>query len=451
MSSPKRVVWSEGLLMSPQHLQQLDRYHEALLAQRLEALDPYAWGVVSLEIDRRALSAGELRLLKLGAILPDGTLIRAEDGSDELPPSRSTQGHFPHTKTELDVYVGLPREREAASNYGNNDGQTMRFRVQRKSVEDGTGSGASVEVGFACGNLRVLFGDEPRDDFVTIKVAEIVRDDAGGLLVSDPYIPPCPRIGASPFMIAGMRRLLGVMAQRRLALSESRRQHSSGGIEFSATDVTRFLLLNAVNRYLPLIQHFVETADVHPRTAYMLLQQLAGELCTFDASGDPAQLPKFLFDDLRGTFEVLFARITAMLQGTVKEHHVALRLEARADGIHMAQFPDAALTRCSQYLLAVRGPVPEQQLANQLPLLSKIASWGDINNILSAATPGAGVEVCYRPPPEIPVKAGTTYFVVRTDNVYWRNIVSSATIAIYLPQPFDPNQVSIELLGVPSR
>lgn len=451
MSSPKRVVWSEGLLMSPQHLQQLDRYHEALLVRRLDAVNPYAWGVVSIEIDRRALAAGQVQLLSLQAILPDGTVVHAEHGSEELPPSRSTEGHFPHTKSELEVYVCLPREREGAANYGEGGSNPLRFRVQRRTVIDGTGSAPTVEMGFACGNLRLLFGDENRDDCVTIKVAEIVRDDAGGLLVCDPYIPPCPRLGASPFMLAGLRRLLGVMVQRRQALSDTRRQNSAGGIEFSATDVTRFLLLNAINRYLPVLQHFVDTADVHPRTAYLLLEQLGGELCTFDSKTDPSHLPKFMFDNLRATFEELFARITAMLQATVKEHYVSVQLEARPDGMHVGQLTDPEIARCGQFLLGVRGPLPEQQTATQLPLLSKIASWGDINNILSAATPGAGIEVTYRPPPEIPVKAGTTYFLVRTDNVYWRNILSSATVAIYLPQPFEPAQVSIELLGVPVR
>lgn len=44
MKAPLRVVWSEGLLMSPQHLQQLDLYHERLVGGRLDALEPLNWG-----------------------------------------------------------------------------------------------------------------------------------------------------------------------------------------------------------------------------------------------------------------------------------------------------------------------------------------------------------------------------------------------------------------------
>ena len=36
---PQRVVWSEGLLIGPEHMQQLDAYHERLLARRLDAIE----------------------------------------------------------------------------------------------------------------------------------------------------------------------------------------------------------------------------------------------------------------------------------------------------------------------------------------------------------------------------------------------------------------------------
>ncbi len=36
----QRVVWSEGSLVSPQHLQQLDLYHESLLDERIAGLTP---------------------------------------------------------------------------------------------------------------------------------------------------------------------------------------------------------------------------------------------------------------------------------------------------------------------------------------------------------------------------------------------------------------------------
>lgn len=449
--NPLRVVWSEGLLMSPQHLQQQDLYHERLVGSRLDALEPLNWGVLKVEVDRRALESGQVRVSELQAILPDGLVIDCDSGAAELPPSRPVEGHFPHTQDVLEVYVGVPRERDGVSNYGESQGDRTRYVISNKTVPDLTGEGSSLEISFGQRNLQVLFGDEPRDDYITLKIAELCRDASGNLALNDPYIPPVLRIEASPFILAGMRRLLRLMSTRRRSLAEAARERGDATVEYNAADITRFLLLNAVNTYLPVLNHLVDMPEVPPRTAYLWMITLGGQLATFSADFDPAQLPKFNYNDLRSTFEPLFARITDLLQATVKEHYVSMMLDGREDGMYLGQLTDDRLMGCSKYLIGIRSSIAEQEVANTLPRLSKIASWGDINSILSAATPGASVEVTFRPPPEIPIKAGVVYFVISTDNNYWRNVVTDRQIAMYLPRPFDPGATKVELLGIPLK
>lgn len=452
MKTPMRVVWSEGLLMSPQHMQQMDLYHERLIGSRLDALEPLNWGVMKADIDRRALESGQVRLQELRCVMPDGLVIRCESGDPELPPSRPVEGHFPHTQSVLEVYVGVPRERDGVANYAEErQGARTRFVIATKNVPDLTGEGSALEIGFAQRNLHILFGDEPKDDFDTIKLAEVTRDASGSLAVNEPYIPPILQIEASPFIVAGMRRVLRLMATRRRSLAEAQRERGDATVEYNAGDITRFLLLNAVNTYLPVMTHLVDMPEVPPRTAYIWMVTLAGQLATFSSEFDPASLPKFNYTDLRSTFEPLFARITDLLQATVKEHYVSMTLDGREDGMYLGQLTDDRIIGCSQYLIGIRSSVNEKEVANTLPRLSKMASWGDINSILSAATPGAAVEVTYRPPPEIPVKAGVVYFNVSIDNNYWRNIATDRQVAVYLPRPFDPATTKIELMGIPRK
>ena len=62
MRAAHKVVWTEGLLMAPQHLQQQDLYYEALLCDRLDAVDPFNWGVLRIELDKKSLSANQVQL-----------------------------------------------------------------------------------------------------------------------------------------------------------------------------------------------------------------------------------------------------------------------------------------------------------------------------------------------------------------------------------------------------
>src|SRR6185436_6378281 len=93
----------------------------------------------------------------------------------------------------------------------------------------------------------ILFGDESREDFDSVKVAEIVRDGRGALIVNETYIPPTMRIDSAPFLMGGVRRLLALMVTKQRQLAGDRRQRDGAAIEFNAGDITRFLQLGTIN------------------------------------------------------------------------------------------------------------------------------------------------------------------------------------------------------------
>jgi type VI secretion system protein ImpJ len=451
MRASQKIVWSEGLLMAPQHLQQQDRYHEGQLCDRLDALTPFNWGVLRVEVDKKALSAGQVQLTVFEGVLPDGVVLSLRSGHPELPGTRGIAEHFPHAATCLDVYLGLPEEREGIDNFTEDAGAQVRYAASQRSMHDLAGSGSSAEVPFARRRPLLLFGDEPREGIVCFKLLEIVRDDSGSLVISDPYIPPSLRVDASLFLIAGLRRLLGTMLTRQKALSEARRQATHATVEFNAKDVTRYLLLSVINEYIPVLKHIIDSGHMSPCDCYTTLLRLGGQLTTFSTEISPTDLPRFEYTNLRATFEELFARLTALLQATIEDNFVALTLQPRHDGMYMGASDDERVWSCHQYVLAIKTELPEQPTATQVPRLSKLASWNEINGILTMATPGAAVEVTYRPPPEVPVKAGLVYFNVTIDNAYWRSIKHDKNIALYLPPLFDPKTTTVQLMGVLPR
>jgi type VI secretion system protein ImpJ len=451
MKTPLRVVWSEGLLMSPQHMQQLDLYHENLIGSRLAAVHPNPWGVVAVKVDPHALETGQVRLNELRAVLADGLVINCGQGDPELPPSRPIEAHFPANQVLLEVFIGVPRERDGLANYASAPGGRSRFVIHSKTVPDLTGEGNSLDVAFANRNLSILFGDEARDDYESLKIAEFTRDASGAIVPHEPYCPPALKVAAAPYVLSGTRRLLKMMAARRRTLAAQNREMGDGNVEFNAADITRFLLLNCINSYLPIFAHVLDFPELPPRQAFLWMSAFAGELATFSADFDPGTLPKFNHSDLRSTFEPLLKSIEDLLQAMLKEQFVALLLDAREDGMHLGQLVDDRLIGCEKYVMAVRTSTPEQETAQMLPQLSKIASWSDINGILSVAVSGAALQVTYHPPQEIPKKAGTLYFEVDTSSNYWRNIVNDRQIAVYLPRNFDPSQTRLELLGIPRK
>ncbi|ATB37711.1 protein ImpJ/VasE [Cystobacter fuscus] len=452
MKIAQRVVWSEGMFMSPHHLQQLDLYHENLLDLRLAAVEPYPWGVSALELDMEALRAGRVQLRHFSGVLPDGLPLAFQSGDPEAPPARPTEGFFPPAQHVLDVYLGVPRERSGVESYGGGErvGGNPRFSPTNRPVNDLTSSTSIVPVAFAQRNVRLLFGTEPREDYDAIKLFELSRDRSGSLTLVENYIPPALRIDASPYIMSELRNLLRLIVAKQRQLASRRRHRDASALEFAASDVTLFLELNALNGIIPLLQHAIDSGSMRPHALYLALSQCAGQLCSFVADADPTTLPPFQFTQLRVTFEELFRRFQTLLRAVALEQCLAVQMQPGEDRLYRGKLEDERLDRCGQFFLSVRSELPERMVAEQLPKLAKLASWGDIQNLVHAASPGVPIQVNYRPPPEVPIQPGTLYFSLFISDGYWRNAMRDRTLALYLPHPFDASQTTVELLAVPT-
>jgi type VI secretion system protein ImpJ len=464
MNVPHRVVWSEGLLVSPQHLQQADLYHERLLDRRLAALAPQTWGILSLELDLGALGADQLRVSRFVGILPDGLYLDFSAGDPEAPAARPIGAHFPPAQPALEVFVAVPKERDGVPSVaaevaggsapaGEDGVRRTRFRVASRPVGDMTGESADLPIAFARRNISVLFGDEARDDFDSIKIAEIVRNASGGLTASEAFIPSVLSISASSFLVSGVRRLLALMIAKQRQLSEERRQRDAVTVEFGTGDVTRYLQLSALNAAIPILAHAGRDGELGPRELYLFLIQMAGQLSTLVPDADPSSFPAFNFTDLRSTFEELFALLTSLLRVSVREACIIVPMEVR-EGLHVGNLSDERIVKCSQFVLAAQARgISEEQLARDLPGRAKIASFGQLPFLMRSATRGLGLQVTHRPPAEVPVRPNVAYFLVDVAGgaEHWRHVLGERSIAIYVPPPYDPAQLKLEMFAIPAK
>lgn len=449
MKAPRRPVWSEGMLLSPQHLQSLERHHEALLAARVGAVAPEDWGVLALDIDASALAGGQVRLVRFAGVLPDGLAVSFDEADGDAPPPRSVAEHLPAAARQVDVFLGVAREREGVPAFAE-EGQAQRIRYASTSrqVEDATAPGQQLAVSLARPNAVLLFGGEAREDFETVKIAEIARNAAGQPALVEGYVPPVLKLSASPVLVGRIREVLTRLVAKQRELAEGRKQREAAPGELSGQDVSRILQLFALNGQVPLVAHLAEAPDEAPRTAYLWLSALAGQLSTFALDGDPTTLPKFSHVDLRATFDPLFARLGDLLGALASAQYVTVPLEQRAGGLHLARLQDERVVQAALFL-AVKSELPEQQVADALPKLCKIASAAEIQGLVQAAAPGLALTWLPRPPPQLPARAGTAYFAVAKGERHWPSIVANRNLAIYVPPPFDPARTKVELLAVP--
>jgi type VI secretion system protein ImpJ len=442
----RKPIWTEGLFITQHHLQQLDRYHEALLAARIETLAPHEWGLTELEIDERALAAGQIRVVRMRGVLPEGTPVSAGDHLDDVVPPRPLGTLMPASMATLDVYVGIADESETVGNVElESKSGLSRFVREQTNVSDFNTGGAEHPYQWARRNLRVVLGSEARDRFVGIRVAQLTRSAAGEVVLRGDYVPPVTRVGTSSFLTHGFRRLLEMMISKQRSLAERRRARTEAAVEFQAADAAKFWLLHTLNTHAPVFAHIARGAT-HPEAAYLELATFIGQLSTFAVEGDPTDVPAFDYLELGATFAPMFQRAQRLLDVVVAENFVEIPLSKRDDGMYLAQLEDRTILQYEFFLMATARDVPEATLRDRLPRLSKVASWKDISAILKSAVNGAKLELEYRPPGALPIRQGAVTFRLKKTPEFWNDIAGTGTIAIY--QPLDPNAIEVALFAV---
>src|ERR1041385_1100034 len=82
---PAAIHWHEGLLLTPQHFQQLTSRHEALVQYSASVYSPFCWGLRRFRHQGLILPAGKLEVLELEAVMPDGLVVSHDIANGSAP------------------------------------------------------------------------------------------------------------------------------------------------------------------------------------------------------------------------------------------------------------------------------------------------------------------------------------------------------------------------------
>jgi type VI secretion system protein ImpJ len=444
----QKVLWTEGMFLGPQHLQQADRYHEEQLRRAVTGLRPLAWGLTAFQINADALANGELVLSRCAGTLPDGLAFDVPD-FDAAPPSRPIEAVFDPKRTSLGVYLAAPRDRQgypAASPEGTTDGRPTRFRPRTVSVTDDNAGGAERELSLAARNLRVLFEGEPLEDCATLKIAEIGRTATGKYQLVESYVPPSLHVSASPALAAILRRILEILSAKSDELAKQRRERSKGLVEFTMSEAANFWFLHTVNAFIPALAHFHNSPGTHPETVYLELAKLGGELTTFASDGHPKDLPRYDHEDLRATFAGLEARVRGLMETIIPSKCSPIPLDRVRETLFSGRLTDDRVLDGGQLYLAVMSGVPEEKVAREVPLKAKVSASDRVDQLIAAALRGLTLRHLPAPPAEIPVQPGRVYFQIDKSGDHWEAVKRSRGISFYVPPEF--TQLRLELMAV---
>ncbi len=432
MSLDSKVVWSEGMFLSPQHFQQQERYLERFINGKCDAYGAYGWGVSEFEIDQQLLKLGKLSVLSARGVFPDGTPFSIPDLHE--PPPVIELGENLH---EVVVSLAIPVRRPGAVDVlsEENDQGLARYYLSEMQVRDATIEGSeNLNVDVARLRTKLLLDTDDKSGYTCVGVLKIseTREDKD-IVLDDQYIPTCVDINVSNRLSGFLTELVGLLRHRGESIAGRLADARRGG----TAEVADYMMLQFINRVEPFIDHLSTTQGLHPLQMYGEIVKVLGEMSTFVSKEKrPPQFNRYLHDDLTTTFTTVMSGLRKCLSMVYEQTAVSLPLAEKAYGIRVSEITDRSMLANGTYVLAVTADVAEEVIRTRFPAQIKIGPVERIRQLVNAAMPGIQLKPLPVAPRQIPFRSGYSYFELERNSSFWKELQTSGGFALHIGGDF---------------
>lgn len=427
-----RVVWSEGMHLSPQHFQMQSRYFEDTLWFLIGSLRNHPWGLMSLTLDPDAVRNGLAVLRHASGIFPDGLVFEFPD-SDPPPHPVSLKDLFSPTDSEIVLHLAVPPRSSQNLDTSLTSLADYRYGVVERKLRDETISEDEYSVTLGRKNLLLLSTAQLKPGLVSFPVARILRDGKGGFLSDPAFLPPLLRIGVVDDLLLRLKRLADSVEQKITVTRQGKKVGGRFEAGTSALDVANYWFLHALCSALPALRQQLISRVGHPEELYTILAELAGSLCTFSLDSTPATLPLYDHLNLNLTFSQLEDHIQRHLEIIVPSNTITLDFHRIDQTLHAAQVLDERCFRRSRWIIGIRSQIAESAVMRLAPNLVKVCSAEGVVKLVQRALQGLELTHLPVPPSALAAQADMVYFSIAMAGPCWQHILATHDVGVYLP------------------
>ncbi|NNE58272.1 MAG: type VI secretion system baseplate subunit TssK [Hellea sp.] len=445
MGGRNRVAWREGMFLRPQHFQAQDRYFESFVSNRLGWALPYSWGFSELELDSGLAELGKIAIKAAKGIMPDGTPFSIPGEQAPPPPLEIS----PDIRDQT-VYLTFPPQQMGAAEFdeADNTSADSRFAVKETQINDSFSSElASEEISLGIPNLQLGISSDQTDGRLLLGLAHIREVSSKKLLLDTGYIPPAIDIRA-----VSLKSIVSDLIGRCDHMIEELALRAAETTEGGQDTYKAFLLLQTLNRWAAILNHYASMPAIHPERLFEALVGMTGEVSTLTRKERrPPPLPAYDHENLQGTFDPVINLLQMLLSGELDRSVEPLKLEKRGPGQYMHVIADRNLLMGSYIYLAVSDQTKSmEEIRSSFPSVCKIGPNTKMRELVgSSLKTGIPLRHTTTPPTQLHVLPGYVYFELDRGAKDWSAFKTAPALGLFIADKWP--KLKLELWAVKQK
>jgi type VI secretion system protein ImpJ len=399
-----------------------------------------SWGIGALTIDEPALENGLFHVKSCEVILPSGKLLTYDGVGVKTLSYPLTQHASVH---ELYLCIPIKESVSGVTGYYDNK-QTPSGYVDFIEVADDYDRDRVREVMVLKDALFLFSEHDPRDQYHSIKIAELNHLGEHNYTLDEKFIPTVLHTSASRVLQHSIRRIVEFCEAKINFLKERRRSLNNEMMDFSQSDLAHFLLLETLLAEFPELKHIALQSHSHPEKVYLSLARLAGKLTVFQEEGDEVlEIPAYTHQDLTSTFSAMELTLLKLINIVLPTRTPSIKLNRENNMLYVAENIDKTILSEQSFFIAVYFVSEDPSWIQRFSQHVKVSSRSRIDIVLSSALTGAHITHQQRTPSRLPIKAGYEYFRINTHGKDWESISGEQSLALFVSQEFEQAKVDI--------
>lgn len=266
---PNSVHWYEGMLLSPQHFQQADRYVAALTNFWATTVSSVSWGVLDLVIDEHTLTQGVFKLSASRVVFPDGLVF--EHSSDTFGSLTINLDEYKSDMRRNAVVIAMQVPVTVDPSVMASE---KRYRDSISTLEvDEMMAHNTVAIQRKVPNVTLGLYDPASPKYSQIPLVEVRFD--GEFYQLGAFHPPAFRI-LEQLPFHARLTALAINAREKLVYLSNHLKSTEQGSDVIHNSAL-FLAFRSLSQIVPALEHALHQGD-RPDNIYALILQLSGAL-----------------------------------------------------------------------------------------------------------------------------------------------------------------------------
>lgn len=432
MTDRNKVVWSEGLFLRTQHLQQQDRHTDWLMRRTLAAQPEAGFGFLGLTLDPVALDTGQIALAQAEGFLPDGTFVSVPDGTHDIAPV-SVQAK---TVAGL-VHIAIPSEAAGAAmiDPAHAEPSGARYRGAMVEARDAVRDGADAsEIEIARLAPKILLPGDETAGYVTLPIARIEGLNSDGAVALDAgFLAPALRIEA----VAWYAQLLKELVNGMERIADAHGAMVLGG---TGASMENLLILELANSTRPRLAHLAAQNTVHPSTLYLELAGIAGRMATYGASARRlGDLPEYNHADPQLGFQALADTLRSLVLSLrhVEPKSRSLRVSRHSENIWTVRIDNPEIIANSRIVLRVGGDMSEKLLRKFFVDQATVGAADQFDTLWKSRLTGIPLKPLNSQPREIPYDGDRLCLELDRQSEHWAALANAPGFVVGVAGDFE--------------